>query len=1538
MKRFLAASGIVLLLGSAISFGKIAPFDFDFDEKIVVPEKTSKYHLIPPTCILSQEALEIEFDIPLIGKVLFRSVKTSAGKEGMEAIVTPLKKPIVIGPLTIHNTGKFSFADGKISFIGTATLDLGYKKFEAKIGLREFDFDQEKTYESAGGVKRIERVAARCIFGIELVGEGSALEIIPGLAVTAKSFDLVLSEKPPSLTLRGFIGKAPVVLETILDINKRELKMEGALSQCRLIDIAPFFKNSPLETFSFDGAWHLTSAGAAHFEGRLYGDTPKEKAIIEPFTGLKLSFDSITFDYKKDRSADIVVKTTFMGAKVDYTGTYDVKTHELLLTGQMKDLHLTDLLTVFRDTDFKNIVFNAEAQLSSKKGLTLRGRLQDEKLKTPLYGLLLRNVRVDCETEKQKCAVTGEADILGLPVSVSFGLGWGAQTGVILSAGVKEGVESWQPFRTILKKGDPKEDDKLEILRAITVENPKLRVSLGLATGEVEQPAKKLVDKKYEETGSEQETTYIVLEDLKTKGTHIGLTVSGKMRAGKLLADVVKEAGKITQLNSDIFGLIRPKDITVDAVFKIGISQGQKFNVVGFLYLPEGFNLIDILPPKEEFEKSLGEKKGLILYQILTLVRMDYGKLVVCLNDETIDGVKYKSGLSIDTNIAIGDNIQQSIFSAIPFLKSIFEKKGERGAGFRFLCSFDPLNPKNFVLKIGLTTGDITLSIPKITKALPSPLPSIDIGPFDFSNGVIDFLARGDGVGAAVSFVFLPHEEASPKQQPIRFSGELKATPTAIGVELSSAGIWHNPFGIEKLFKGGFAVGNIGFKISETYDNFVEIPASYGLSLLAVGALGFSGEVSMGKTKPLKLWVFFKLGKDLTDFALEIGLRQPEELLNLLQGFAEMLKFGVGRDNKPTFDLSKLIVGRVNEASLKLTPFGGNIGEVDTTTGVGGALLGELFGMPMGAMLSINSRGIKMHGYLPDVKISFSKSATGPYLLITHAGGSGVDLQKLLRGYFDTRVPSQIGPEFNFTLTLDELPQLKMNGEVRLNLDDKNVLFRSLTDIELSTSRLAFKTIAQVGPDWAGMQANITASTVHLDSPIQFLRDIQPEKLSLEIEFTNTLSDAILRVIKTDKKVPGVVAALLPYIEKLIKLGNVKKIYWKGTLADLSKGRIPGIKGDIEINGKVFQGNLGDLDFRSPGDFNRSVAQIWLNLLRIGGAVLQEFLGITVFIPPCAPSVLVECQNQRKDLEVSVTEQQEKITTKVPWWKTKGYKGYEIVDTLCQNKPEESGQPEVKPPSAWLGIEPPAASAPDTRKTYTVTINNKPVIQISCLYSSFRKDGKENIEVEISRLDPDGTAHLVATQKNYGDKIVDFSFAGLAPFVFKVEVIRQFGLSLDQAKIKFYVQACTVNAWVEVIKQQKVPLQVVDMQTGQSFDIPYYDTKDPIFFTPLKWATLAPICRSPSGVIEKFYKLIVNGAPLAMVKCQLSSDGRMATQIRTPDNSRCLRDSAGTGQNIKHNFGSYTVSSEGINEAIPSQSKFRLYLQENSWKGQGPTC
>lgn len=1493
------------------------------EKELPSSQKVFGFVLVPPKCTCGDEALEIEFDIPLIGKVLFRSVKTSTGKEGMEAIVTPLKKPIVIGPLTIHNTGKFSFADGKIKFTGIATLDLGYKKIEANIGLRELEFDQEKTYESAGGVKRIERVAARCLFGIELVGEGSDLEVIPGLAVTAKSFDLVLSEKPPSLTLRGFIGKAPVVLETILDTTKKELKMEGALSQCRLIDIAPFFKDSSLENFSFDGAWHLTTAGAAHFEGRLYGNTPKDKATIEPFTGLKFSFDSITFDYKKDRSADIVVKTTFMGAHVDYTGTYDVKTHELSLTGKMKDLHLTDLLPMFKGTDFKNIVFNAEAQLSSKKGLVLKGRMQDEELETPLYGLLLRNVRVDCETAKQKCAVTGEADILGLPTSVSFGLGWGAQTGVILSAGVREGVESWQPFRTILKEKSD-EEDKLEILRAITVENPKLRISMGLAKGAIEQPGKKP-----EVETEKQEPIYIVLEDLKTKGTHIGLTVSGKMRAGKLLADVVQEIGKITQLNSDILGLIRPKDITVDAVFKIGISQGQKFNVVGFLYLPEGFNLIDILPPKEEFEKSLGEKKGLILYQILTLVRMDYGKLVVCLNDETIDGVKYKSGLSIDTNIAIGDNIQKSIFSHIPFLKSIFEKKGERGAGFRFLCSFDPLNPKNFVLKIGLTTGDITLSIPKITKALPSPLPSIDIWPFDFSNGVIDFLARGDGVGAAVSFVFLPHED--PKQQPIRFSGELKATPTAIGVELSSAGTWHNPFGIEKLFKGGFAVGNIGFKISETYDNFVQIPATYGLSLLEVGALGFSGEVSMGKTKPLKLWVFFKLGKDLTDFALEIGLRQPEELFNLLQGFAEMLKFGVGRDNKPTFDLSKLIVGRVNEASLKLTPFGGNIGEVDTTTGVGGALLGELFGMPMGAMLSINSRGIKMHGYLPDVKISFSKSATGPYLLITHAGGSGVELQKLLRGYFDTRVPSQIGPEFNFTLTLDELPQLKMNGEVRLNLDDKNVLFRSLTDIELSTSRLAFKTIAQVGPDWAGMQANITASTVHLDSPIQFLRDIQPEKLSLEIEFTNTLSDAILRVIKTDKKVPGVVAALLSYIEKLIKLGNVKKIYWKGTLADLSKGRIPGIKGDLEINGKVFQGNLGDLDFRSPGDFNRSVAQIWLNLLRIGGTLLKAALGITVFIPPCAPSVLVEFQNQREDLEVSVTEQQEKVTTKIPWWKTRGYKGYEIVDTLCQNRQEDVEK------AGELLVE---APAPDTVKTYMVTINNKPVIQVSCRYSSFRKDGKENIDVEIRRLDPDGTAHLVATQKNYGDKIVDFGFAGLAPFIFKVEVVRQFGLSLDQAKIKFYVQACTVNAWVEVINQQRVPLQVVDMQAGQSFDIPYYEG-DPIVHAPTKWATLAPICRPALGANdanERFYKLIVNGTPLAMVKCLLFSDGRMATHIRTPDNSRCLRDSRGTVKNIKHNFGSYTVSSEGIEEAIPSQSKFRIYLQSSEWKGYGPTC
>lgn len=1481
-------------------------------------EDVSKVRLVSPK--FSGEDSDIELDMPIISTVVFRSVKGRDGKEGMEGVVTFPPEPLVLGPLTIDNKGVFSMVDGVIGFTGTASVDFGGRAIRAKIGLRELKFGayQKETPATATERRKTVRLVESCLFGIELIGDAKELEIIPGFPVAAKSIDLVLSSgKAPKLVLRGLIGAEPVVIVVTLDLKKKMFKLKGAVGQCRLIDLAPFLADTILEDFSFDGQWHLSTAGTAHFEGRLYGKTIDEKATIEFAPGVTASFDSIVFDYQKDRSADITIKTTFMGASIVYTGRYDVKKKDLSLTGQLNQLKLVDLIPDFKESDFKEVVIDATSRISLKKGLTITGGLHDSSKEVNLYGLKLRKIAVDFDTRKKRGTVIGAITALGAPVSAKFNLDWSKKPGFFLSAGFDETVKSWQPFLLI-----PKGDEKFDFLRTIAIDNPALRISLGLTKQKREKDKKEpgTEPKKDLDDDFTLEGDYIAIDELRKQGSHLMFLVSGRVNAGKVLADTVREVSKTTDNREELLRKIPVNNLNVDALFKIQVAKltGKKevpFNIVGYLSLPEGFALTSLLPSRAEYLKAYGKDAGTVLYELLDLVRMDYGKFVVTLKEEEIDGVKYPAGVSIDTNIVVGQNIQNEVIKSLSFMKDFFDKKGERGAGAHFMCKLDPLNLKNFICKIGMSTGDFTVSIPKF----------LDVGPFDFSQVAFDFVVHGDGLGAEVSLSFLPHGDTN--QLPITFAGELKATVTALSGEASAAGVWLNPFGIGKIFRGGFTIGDLGFKISETYQNIIAIPETFGASLLAVGALGLAGKVSLGKTKPFAFKIFFKVGADIPDLAFEMRTENVSSLVDMLQGFLESL----GIADQLKVDLNKLVIGDVEEAYLKFVPFGGNIGNVTASAGIGGSLYGQLFGARFGGELTLDTKGIILRGYLPDIKI-------GPLVLTQAGGGKAVEIKDQLKRYFNKQVMTEIGPEFDLTLSLAKLPQFKVNGEVRLDLPGAksadDALLKGLADIEISTSRLAFESETRVGPAWAGMGAHIKGTTIHVDNPMQLLKDIQPKNMALEVEFTNSLSDRMLTDVDTeykklltaldltykqfieqadrattdgdvkaqeavwraadkDKKRPfdainewikwryvvtkrdferlldpqgttrefmkktgvtklvqdiardltattlNVIKTGKAGLDKTGKLLIIRRLYWKGTVADLVKGTIPGVMVDISIGDKNYREVIGDLDFTSPDKFNWSLAQGSLSLTRIVARFLGELLGIGIVVPTCAPSVLVEIQNQREDLAVSVKDSAG-MATAIPW---RGEKNYVPLDILCQKRVDRLAVNEIE----------------DARNSYTFFVNNRPVVQVVTSYGPL---GKEKIVVVVSDIGPDGALTERATQLNYGIKTIECTPEGVAPFTFTTEVIRE-GV---QSKIKLYFQEpsdyCPIKALVEVINQRTDLRVAIADSHNRSLAIP--DT------SKRAWVSFGAICRQNAAVTEK-YTISVQDRPIAEVACTFGS-------------------------------------------------------------------
>ncbi len=1565
-------------------------------------EDTSIVKLIPPRFV--GEPVNLEFNLPRpFGKIVLRAVKGPSGEEGMEGIVTFPEKPIVIGPLTIDNKGTLSLVNGIMSFTGKASLELGGKKVEAKIGLRELIFDSKKDEETDAtdneARKRV-RLVESCRFGIELVGEAKDLELVPGVPIAFKSFDLLLTSlSAPSLHMRGFLAKEPVDLIATLDLRNKTLSAKGSIRQCKLVELAPFLKNTILEDFSFGGKFSVSTAGDAHAEGHLYGKTVKDKASIEFFPGVSASFDSIIFDFKKGGTTSITAKTTFLGTSFEYIGSYNSKTKELALSAAMKRLKLVDMLPFISTSELKDIVFDAIAKISSKKSVSFKGSLSNEG-KISFYGFTLKKIAVGLDTGKKAGFVMGKIDIVGLPASARFGLDWGAKAAIFASAGFDEDVDKWQPFLLL-----PKVDKKLDFLRNITIEKPKLRISAGVAKKDLSTKKKTSSKKKSEKKieiiedyiprlaeNEEADEDYLSIDELKEQGTHLSLEIGGGIKAGRLLGDATEQVWQIVQLDKRVLDGIAIKDIDAEGLFKIGLVKGG-FNIVGFLSLPKGFALTDVLPSKEVFQKHVPGGGGGLLYEVLDFVKMDYGKLVVSLKDEEIDGVKYTKGISIDTNISIGKNFQDKLMNELndPKLKSsiglFFSQKGERGLGARFFLTFNPLSPKELILKIGVTTGDFTFTIPKISK------PPVDIGPFDFSNLALDFVVRGTSVGVDVGFDFLPHEDEN--QQKITFAGGVKASENAIAGEVSAAGIWSNPFGIGKIFRGGFTIGDLGLFISETYENIGNAFSSFGASLL-LGHIGLSGKTSLGKTNPLVLEGFLKIGGDVLDTAFEFRAKNIEKMADLLQGFAEQL--GIASQMK--IDLNQLMVGKIEEIYLKFAPFGSNIGNIKVAGGIGGAFHGELFGQKAGAFLEMSTTGISMRGYLPDIKI-------GP-LVITKAGGKGKEIQDIIKEYFTTRAPSEIGPEFDFVLSLNQLPKLKINGEVRVDLPNNNVLFKSLTDIELSAQRFAFETDTQIGPEFAGLRAHIKGSTLDIGDPMKLLRQLQPDKLSLEMEFTNTLSKQILKAVdegcekleveveKTlkqfidqidrattdadvaaqeklfkqamkDVKIDNAIIEWVKWryvaakrdLEKLLDpTGNarefmktvglnrliqdiargitdqittvlkggkvsfdwvakamvIEKIYWKGNVASLIKGKISGIEVDATIRDKKYHQNIGDLDFSDADKLRDSLAKISLNVAQIAAKFIGELLGLGIALPSCAPSVLVEFQNQREDLTISVKDASN-IETIVPW---RGQKNYVQADILCQKNPDKLQTGE----------------SADAANTYLLSVNGKIAARITCAYGPL---GKEGITAKIEEATSDGKFIERLTQVNWGEKWVDIAPEGIAPFTLKVIITND---ATIQNKIKFYIQEvfenCPAKVFVEGINQRSDLAVFVIDEFKKHVPVPHISKR--------AWIQVDGICRDQNTPKSKKYTVFVQDEKAADVFCTfgpavdeyIKAKISKAPGIRGPADPPEITFRGAVGGNatqmiltLKNNT-RFNLKIELVKELTNGimQSKLKIYIQE----------
>ncbi|MCL5436321.1 MAG: hypothetical protein M1549_00385 [Candidatus Dependentiae bacterium] len=284
----------------------------------------------------------------------------------------------------------------------------------------------------------------------------------------------------------------------------------------------------------------------------------------------------------------------------------------------------------------------------------------------------------------------------------------------------------------------------------------------------------------------------------------------------------------------------------------------------------------------------------------------------------------------------------------------------------------------------------------------------------------------------------------------------------------------------------------------------------------------------------------------------------------------------------------------------------------------------------------------------------------------------------------------------------------------------------------------------------------------------------------------------------------------------------------------------------------------------------------------------------------CEQNAIVEVQNQRKDIEVAMVrcdaqgnELDEAMT--IPYHGTSSYLTF---DRICR----QASKPEI----------------PATHY-YKISLNKTPGIIARCTFHATNKLEVTPITIPASTLPLE-----VVVDKN--DR-KEWRLGDLVRIT--IECFKQSG----QNKFKFYIErtTCFQDALVEAANQQSAQMLVRNLETNVSHIVPNWNQKS--------WLPLPRICRPAKGRAERHYLIIVDGAQLATIKCTLLADGTMATQIRSADNSCCLRDNnQGKVSKLKYRFDNYTVEIEAVNEGIPRQSKFKMRLQDKSWASEGPVC
>lgn len=265
--------------------------DFDLDKELADLGPVSKEVEILPTQIKLPKDAKLTIKVPLLGEITLVPILDEKGvSKGFHVMKPEANKPFVWGPLTIEK-GEFKLTEGKLSYVGIVTM-FGKR---ATIGLKDFSLvkpDSKKTDSSKEDEKSSHLISSddikskkpiemyRLVLGLTFDAGTVALELIPGKKIELKTIDLTFQEGSGiSFVQRvDFLGQ-PVDFSANIDTKNKELTLKAELYECKVVDLVPELNGSLVKDFTMKGLVSINPMKGLIFTGSLLNNT-KEKPVI----------------------------------------------------------------------------------------------------------------------------------------------------------------------------------------------------------------------------------------------------------------------------------------------------------------------------------------------------------------------------------------------------------------------------------------------------------------------------------------------------------------------------------------------------------------------------------------------------------------------------------------------------------------------------------------------------------------------------------------------------------------------------------------------------------------------------------------------------------------------------------------------------------------------------------------------------------------------------------------------------------------------------------------------------------------------------------------------------------------------------------------------------------------------------------------------------------------------------------------------------------------------------------------------------------